>query len=76
MKIKDKAGNLEHRLLKLSKAVMSPNTDFQFLIENLYNDANFSDSPKQEIDELTKQVMRHEGTAADYIGGIIVLIFM
>ena len=68
MKIKDKAGNLEHRLLKLSKAVMSQNTDFQFLLENLYNDANFSDSPKKEIEELTKEVMKHEGTASNYIG--------
>lgn len=68
MKIKDKAGNLEHRLLKLSKAVMSQNTDFQFLLENLYNDANFGDSPKKEIEDLTKEVMKHEGTAAGYIG--------
>ena len=65
MKIKDKSENLEHRLQKLGKAVGARQTDFQFLLENLYNRGG--QNPMDEIIKLTNQVLKHEGTASIFV---------
>lgn len=65
MKIKDKSENIEHRLQKLGKAVSARQTDFQFLLENLYNKSE--QNPMDEISRLTEEVLKNEGTATAFV---------
>lgn len=65
MRIKDKSENLEHRLQKLRKAVNARQTDFQFLMDNLYNDG--IQSPTGDITKLAQEIQKNEGTATAFV---------
>lgn len=65
MRTKHRSDNLDHRLQKLQNATEARQTDFQFLMENLYNSGD--QSPISEITELKNDIVKHENTAAAYI---------
>lgn len=65
MRIKDKSENIEHRLQKLTKALSARQTDFQFLMENLYNPD--TESPMGQIGKLANEIQKNEGTATAFV---------